>query len=230
MGQMALGYGSEFHLLRWMGRHREEFDKQVKKVLGINNIAWRDFEFHCNAIIQDKEIKGIDFIKFNEELLKTWKNEWPQTGNPMNWDAIGYYTDNNQKKVWILVEAKAHIGEINSKCNAETKSRKKIESILQKTANNLKLDYNNCWLEKYYQQANRLYVYDLLKRNGIEAKLLNIYFVGDMSNRSRKSPQTQADWVKPITDKNNCFRIPSGNDYLYDMFLDVCRKDNNLQI
>jgi len=29
MGKMALGYGSEFHLLRWTGRHRNEFDKRV---------------------------------------------------------------------------------------------------------------------------------------------------------------------------------------------------------
>lgn len=223
MGQMALGYGSEFHLLRWMGRHRTEFDNRVKKVLNIDNIDWLDFDFNCKGTNLDKEIKGIDFVLSNSKLNNDWKSEWPQTGNSMNWDAIGYYSDENQENCWILVEAKAHIAEIYSKCNAGAKSMVIIDKILNKTACNLGLVYNKYWLEKYYQQANRLYVYDLLRRNGIKAKLLNIYFIGDMSNRSRKSPQTQTGWDMPIAEKNKCFGVSKGNSYLYDMFLDVCK-------
>lgn len=36
---MALGYGSEFHLLRWLGRHRNEFNKNVKNLLNTTNIT-----------------------------------------------------------------------------------------------------------------------------------------------------------------------------------------------
>ena len=33
MGRMGYGYGSEFHLLRWMGRHRELLNQIVEPIL-----------------------------------------------------------------------------------------------------------------------------------------------------------------------------------------------------
>ena len=35
MAEMALGYGSEYQLLRFLGHHRIELDKEIKKVLGV---------------------------------------------------------------------------------------------------------------------------------------------------------------------------------------------------
>ncbi len=41
------GYGSEFHLLRWMGRHRELFNQRVSTAVGRPGsvIKWMDFGF-----------------------------------------------------------------------------------------------------------------------------------------------------------------------------------------
>ena len=38
------GYGSEFHLLRWMGRHRELFNQRVSTAVGRPGsvIKWMD--------------------------------------------------------------------------------------------------------------------------------------------------------------------------------------------
>ena len=35
MGRMGYGYGSELHLLRWMGRHRNKFNDEVSKAIGV---------------------------------------------------------------------------------------------------------------------------------------------------------------------------------------------------
>ncbi len=198
MGQMALGYGSEFHLLRWLGRHRNEFNKRVKDLLNTDNITWLDFNF-SNDEIPDKELIGIEFLK-NElnykKVIKLWEREWPQSGKLMNWDLVGY-TKQNNKKIWILIEAKAHLRELKQDCKATSSdSIEKIKSALLKTAKNYgaKVSENKPWTEKYYQFANRLYVLDFLKRNGINAKLINIYFIGDMISKNRKSPQNKKEW------------------------------------
>ena len=65
MGQMALGYGSEFHLLRWLGRHRNEFDKRVNSLLKTDKISWLDFDFDSKKTIPDKEIIGLNFLDKN---------------------------------------------------------------------------------------------------------------------------------------------------------------------
>lgn len=41
------GYGSEFHLLRWMGRHRGLFNQRVSTAVGRPGsvIKWMDFGF-----------------------------------------------------------------------------------------------------------------------------------------------------------------------------------------
>jgi len=133
MGKMALGYGSEFHLLRWLGRHRIEFNKRIKNTIGVDNVTWLDFNFDKTNEIPDKELIGLEFLENEPEfnkLLNSWKNEWPQSGNSMNWDLIGY-TINKNIKTWILIEAKAHLGEIQQSCGASSiKSKEKIKNAL----------------------------------------------------------------------------------------------------
>lgn len=202
---MALGYGSEFHLLRWTGRHRSEFDRRIMKILNVDNITWLDFEFSGDKNSPDRELVGLSFLK-NEpnynSILTTWKKEWPQSGNSMNWDLVGFTTE-NETKTWILIEAKAHIGELDQACGAiSAESIKKIERVLDTAASNngIQILVDNLWTKKYYQLANRIYVLDLLKRSLINAKLINIYFVGDKISTNRKSPQNEQSW-QPEVDK-----------------------------
>jgi hypothetical protein len=202
MGKMALGYGSEFHLLRWTGRHRNEFDKRVKKLLHIDNIYWVDFNFDKGKDIPDKELVGLSFLENEpnyQEVLSYWKKEWPQKGNSMNWDLIGY-TIQGGIKTWILIEAKAHLGELSQSSGASENSLLKIEETLLKTAKNNRITIieDSPWTKKHYQFANRIYVLDLLKRCGIKSKLVNIYFIGDKILKNRKSPQNIKEWTVEI--------------------------------
>jgi len=226
MGKMALGYGSEFHLLRWTGRHRNEFDKRVKTLLSVDNIYWLDFDFCNNKETLDKELKGISFLKKEPNystVLSKWGTEWPQRGNPMNWDLVGY-TIQDDIKTWILIEAKAHVGELESKSAATTKSLIKIKKTLNKAAENsgIKVSEKNPWTKKHYQLANRIYILDLLKRCGIKAKLISIYFIGDLSSKSRKSPQSQGEWEVEIDKMKKYLNIENSNSIdIIDLFLEV---------
>ena len=75
MGKMALGYGSEFHLLRWTGRHRNKFDNKIKQLLNIDNVTWLDFDFSNNTDEPDKELIGLSFLLY-------WHGTWLCTPTP----------------------------------------------------------------------------------------------------------------------------------------------------
>lgn len=226
MGQMALGYGSEFHLLRWLGRHRNEFDKRVKQLLNTDNITWLDFNFDEGKSIPDKELTGLSFLDktISEPVFSTWIDEWPQSGNVMNWDLVGFTMINNTK-TWILIEAKAHKGELSQPCKATSdKSKKMISDALKNAAQNYGIESNLNWINKYYQLSNRIYILDLLKRFDINAKLINIYFVGDWISKSRQSPQSIVDWSYLLntmkTDMNMTAELQTSIGF-FDLFLDV---------
>jgi hypothetical protein len=226
MGQMALGYGSEFHLLRWLGRHRNEFNKRVKELLNTTNITWLDFNFDKTQEIPDKELVGLEFLKNElnyEKILKIWKEEWPQTGNSMNWDLVGYTVQNNIR-TWVLIEAKAHLGELKQDCGATSLvSIEKIKIALSETAksNDVIINEKQPWTKQFYQFANRLYVLDFLKRNGINAKLINLYFVGDMISINRKSPKSKNEWQSKIKEMKDYLSVKTDNLKVYELFLDI---------
>lgn len=223
---MALGYGSEFHLLRWMGRHRNEFDIRIKQLLGVDNASWIDFDFERGKTIPDKELKGISFLKNEpayDSILTAWQDEWPQTGNSMNWDLIGY-TDENKEKTWLLIEAKAHIDELKQSSGASKDSLVKIKEALNRAANYYGIDVSikNPWTKKYYQLANRIYILNLLERMGFKAKLINIYFIGDMSSKDRRSPQSEKEWLPEIEKMKKYLGIQNASSIgIVDLFLDV---------
>ncbi len=212
MGKMGYGYGSEFHLLRWMGRHRLKFDKSVCEALGVDKIKWFDFRFSKNDDIPDNELRGLDFIDHNspyfEEVQAHYRVSWPQRGNQMNWDAVGMADD-----MYVLCEAKAHIEEIEREhhLDDETESVKKRAAAFDFAKEVIGVEKGIDWLHNYYQMANRLYILALLKQHNIRAMLLNIYFCGDKF-RNRKCPDDRNGWRKLINDeyavlgiKNNSF-------------------------
>lgn len=45
MGKMGNGYGSEFHLLRYLGYHRQELNRAIEKETGGLVTEWLDFAF-----------------------------------------------------------------------------------------------------------------------------------------------------------------------------------------
>ena len=62
MAEMGDGYGSECHLLRFLGRHRERFNEMVSAKIGSDAVRWIDFHFDRNKRWMDGERKGLDFL------------------------------------------------------------------------------------------------------------------------------------------------------------------------
>ena len=69
---MGLGYGSEFQLLRFMGRHRHELERTIidalqekQQTINDKNFDWLDFEYSdVNKVITgDRELYGLSFLE-----------------------------------------------------------------------------------------------------------------------------------------------------------------------
>ena len=131
MGTIGYGYGSEWHLLRYLGYHRDHLQNLILETTGGSQIEWLDCRFSpTNQLLHlDSEWKGVEFID-QDEVQQKWAYFWPQTGSPPNWDAVDKLkTDKGEK--WLLVEAKAHIEEIHSSCGAtHSKSKEMIKNAL----------------------------------------------------------------------------------------------------
>ena len=121
MAEIGSGYGSECHMLRYLGRHRELLNRHVRAEIPAESIDWLDFPFDARRIWRDGEWKGLDFLARESPARRAWSQLWPSRGNPPNWDAIGQAAIGG-KREWILVEAKANVEELRSTCGAKPTS------------------------------------------------------------------------------------------------------------
>lgn len=190
---MAGLYGSERHLLRYLGYHRAELSRRVQETLGADDTRWLDFAFHPSA--GDRELKGLEFLDPAEASAQhEWARWWPQTGNVPNWDAVAKVRFEGGWE-WLLLEAKAHPGEMKSDCRASEKGgRPEIRAALSAARGWLEVEEpTGDWLRTYYQHANRLATVAFLTREGVPTRLMNLYFTGD-SRPGIVSPQAPAEW------------------------------------
>jgi hypothetical protein len=205
MGKMGNGYGSEFHLLRYLGYHRHKLDRAVEIETGGRVNEWLDFDFGGEGK-PDREWKGVDFLDSASRVKSAWLEFWPQSGNMPNWDAVGRLESNSGIEC-ILVEAKAHVEELHSSCTAKKEGGlDKIKDALKTTikANGFTADVNG-WLKPYYQYANRLAHLHFLIEHGIPARFIFIYFCGDdwrgrtLSNgKPPFCPKDASGWAAPL--------------------------------
>lgn len=212
MGKIGYGYGSEWHLLRYLGYHREFFSEQILKSIGGQDLKWLDFSFSKtnSPLKRDKELVGLEFID-DPDVQRRWHAFWPQSGSAQNWDAVGLLTV-DEKEEWLLVEAKAHIQEVRSACGAKSeRSKTKIRSSFEKSLKAFggqKRSVEN-WLSPYYQYANRLAVlYFLMKACDppIPARLLSIYFYGDQ-RQNEECPQSAKEWEPTLREMDDWLGI-----------------------
>ncbi len=102
-----------------------------------------------------RDILGLDDENFNKHF-----KFWPSQGHPV-WDAIALSKDGTNL---FLFEAKAHINEMETKCNAKPgENRTIIEKSMSEAYKHFSVKNNNpddiikdVWMQKYYQLGNRL--------------------------------------------------------------------------
>lgn len=207
MSKMALGYGSEFHLLRFMGRHRQELESNLLYAIkGTTEVIdttfdWLDFDYTdiAKVITGDKELLGLSFLKrYNIDWQKI-HNEFKEEGSFINyqsWDAVFKY-----EETFYFVEAKAHVDELrNTSCKA--KKRKEILNFMAKYLEPYGAIIDESWLNSYYQFANRLATIAFLNKHGIKAKLVYIFFInGFLNNSERRASKRSIDESKKEFEK-----------------------------
>lgn len=228
MGKIGYGYGSEWHLLRWLGRHRKELSEKIliKMKHPESNIVWIDFLHAASPkpLQRDREYTGISFLSPSHPIHLGWKSFWPASGNSQNWDAIGQLQPNTAEPEWLLVEAKAHTEEIKSDCGATSKqSIDLIEHSFNAVKSTLGVPTHADWLKQYYQYANRLATLHFLRKHGIKAHLVFIYFCGD-SNPSGTCPSDARGWAPALERQDTYLELPprhSYSDFIHKIFLNV---------
>ena len=200
MAHIGNGYGSECHLLRWMGRHRDLFDQRVSAAVGMpgSTLNWMDFRFDEGNPWPDLELRGLEFLYGIPGLKTKWQEFWPTGGGIHNWDAVGWIGEEPHREL-LLLEAKAHVGELKSNCGAKSPSSvQKIDRALDKAKQFLGTDPKADWKNGYYQTANRVATLNFLTEEGIAARLLFVYFLGDNESNSRQCPRTEEEWNPAI--------------------------------
>jgi hypothetical protein len=183
-------YGSQRWILEHTQKNTGALDHVVAQVTGGVVIRWLA---PPPAGYDGLEWKGLDFLPEDHPARRAWKLFWPQSGNVHNWDAVGELEKDGQRE-WLLVEAKAHLDEIKSSCAASSpESRAKIVAAMDATKLAMRVDPRRDWLQPYYQYANRLAALHFLNANGVPARLLMVYFLGD-TNPHAPCPQTEEEW------------------------------------
>ena len=227
MARFGNGYGSECHLLRWMGRHRNDFDREVLKALGAQDgrIEWLDFDFIEGHGWADAEWKGLDFLSQDVTLQSKWQAFWPTGRGVQNWDVVGQLLFPDGSRDWVLVEAKAHVQEIQSDCQARAAgSRDQITAALTATKTALGVAPDRDWTAGYYQFTNRLATLYFLESHGIHARLLFIYFLGDHRPDEGICPASIADWTGALAAQAAHVGLPEKHalsDRIHKLFLRV---------
>jgi hypothetical protein len=232
MGTIGHGYGSEFHLLRYLGYHRRDLNHAIEQLISGRVVGWLDFRFDARKEFPhlDSEWRGLEFLGPDSIVQAAWSKFWPQTGNPPNWDAIGLLQLDWQME-FILVEAKAHIEEVRSDCGArEEGGRNKIRDAFADTIRDHALNASpEQWLTPYYQYANRLATLHFLLKQKVPSRLLFIYFLGD-DPHSYGSPVTcpkdEQQWREGcLGDVYRQLGISGGSELegrVHTLFLPVC--------
>jgi hypothetical protein len=142
-----------------------------------------------------------------------------------NWDALGTVSVGGAEE-WLLVEAKAHLGEIESACGAKSEqSREQIRGVLAAVKESLRVPQSADWMQPYYQYCNRVAVLQTMVLFGAPAHLLFIYFTGDWKgNSSRRCPKTEAGWARALEKQEKHVALPQRHHLssrIHKLFLDA---------
>ena len=232
MSTIGHGYGSEWHLLRYLGYHRNRLNGAILNAINAHSadaidaddeaiaskktrgIDWQDFRFSSvrKPLQDDRELGGMNFFLYSSQRNSVeyqWREYWPASepgkGAPPKWDAVGripghtFLLDSEEGvEEWLLVEAKAHLGELETRYTGSDKSLGMIRRAMESTAKTVTHGGipTDAWLNTYYQYANRLALLNFfcqVNETFVPTRLIFIYFYGELM-ADCKCPQTQDEW------------------------------------
>ena len=207
--------GSLKRLQDMLGQRPNPIDGAVRTAIGLGpdvTIDWRSPKAgDDNAEYRDAAfLERLGLERLSGDLRSFWPTRGPQ------WDALAVTSDG---KV-ILVEAKAHVGELASTCDAGAKARKLIDASLSAAKKYYGAAEAADWATGYYQYANRLAHLMFLRKHGVDAHLVFIYFLND---RDVRGPAAALGWDDVIDDCHDKLGLErhSSVEGVHSAFVDV---------
>jgi hypothetical protein len=194
-------------------------DLILPKLAGAARLSW------CSPLYADgyAEYRDADFLQKigADNLAPQLAAFWPERGP--QWDALAC---SDQSDI-ILVEAKAHLGEL---CSPATKagpgSREKIREALDQCALYIGAEPRAPWTDVFYQLANRIAHLCFLRKHGVRAWLVLINFVGDSE---RHGPTTEREWSAAYQIVWHVLGITKENP-IRSLIIDICPKVESLGV
>jgi hypothetical protein len=226
MGRRGDGYGSEHHLHFHRGQTTKasELDENILREIGMSRQATLDWVYPpTTASPSAREPRAITFVK-NSAIQTKWRSFWPQTGTSLTWDAIACVRAPAKEDEWLLFEAKANHPEFcGTPCGASKDGgRKQIERALNLTKRHLGVHHRFCWLGSYYQHANRLACLHFLTNESVPARLIELYFCGDVFPDGCPCPPDERAWRDLIRARDLTLGLPERHELssrLHKIFL-----------
>ena len=208
--------GSQRWLQELVNRRADLLDNLLLPRLGLNGndvINWLS-PLEADGFSEYRDEAFLELLSVHLEK-RSLNSFWPPRG-PV-WDGLGLTTRGDV----ILVEAKAHISELSSSCQANQRALTSIQSSLAEAAKFYGASPTADWSKRYYQYANRLAHFYLLRElNGIPAWLVFIYFVNDFE---MTGPESVREWLSAIEAVHTHLGVKREQlePYVVDVFFDV---------
>jgi hypothetical protein len=210
--------GSQYWIRRAVNEHHEEFGRQIANCVGnsvLCPIKWVSPLGPTYRELRDRE--ALSQLNIRTLPQRSLENFWPRRG-PV-WDALGRTNDGSL----LLVEAKAHIGELASpRSKAGAKSAEQIAATMSEVRGFLAPRSNSNWSNVFYQYANRLAALYLLRHlNGLKAHLVFVYF---LNADEMKGPGTKNEWEAALRMLYAALELPRRNkltSFIHNCFVDV---------
>ena len=186
----------------------------LPRLEGASHVSWRSPLLDDNlAESRDSEfLRCIGAEHLASDLLKFWPRRGPQ------WDGLAV---SNAGDI-LLVEAKAHIGELCSpSTQASPSSRKMIEKSFKETTSYVRAKPCAPWSGTFYQLANRLAHLYFLRKHELKARLVLVNFVGD---DDMNGPKSELEWSAAYHVVWHVLGMPRRNrlaPYVIEIFPDV---------
>jgi len=212
------------------------------------NISFND-KWIPLGVTEPKEGQIYSFLKpINKELAKQAKNWWIEYGSQTpHWDLISTCTINGKQGI-LLVEAKAHLGELDGERKGKpfdfkkaTKksvaNHEKIKKAIEQTNNeinnkitpdSISISRDNC-----YQLSNRIAHAWWLANQGIPVILMYLGFLNcvEMKDGNRTLFTEDKDWQVCFKEHANQVGVDSIIDEWLDCgeskFITICRSYKN---
>jgi hypothetical protein len=187
------------------------------------SVKWLDFNFDPKKKPwYDTEWESLNFLPAESVVRVAWRECWPHGRGIQTWDAVARVSVAGQPE-WLLVEAKAHVGELATTCKAGERGLERIRAALRETKRALGVPDDRNWLTGCYQYCNRVAALQFLTKHDVPARLLFIYFLGD-SLPGGVCATEEDGWRTALDRQAAQVGLPSGHpltDRIHTLFLPV---------